>query len=352
MSQPIISGIQQIGIGIPKVYEAWKWYRQHFNMDVPIFDEAAEAALMLPYTGGQPRKRHAVLALNMQGGGGLEIWQYTERTPQAATFELQLGDLGIYIAKFKSRDVAITYREMKANDAELLGELSKLPNGQPHFFFRDPYGNIGEVVEGLSWFNSGEGSTGGAGGCTLGVSDVDQSIRFYKELLGYDTVVYDETNNFEDMAALPGGNHKVRRALLRHSRPRKGSFSQLLGASEIELVQVLDRSPKKIFENRLWGDLGYIHLCFDVKQMDQIKALCAEKGHPFQVDSGNFDMGEAAGRFAYIEDPDGTLIELVEAYKIPIMKKIGWYLNLRNRNPEKPLPRWMLKALKFGRVKD
>ena len=63
-------------------------------------------------------------------------------------------------------------------------------------------------------------------------------------------------------------------------------------------------------------------------------------------------MGEAAGSFSYIEDPDGTLIELVETYKVPILKKFGWYLNLRKRNPEKPLPDWMLKSMRFNRKKD
>ena len=53
----IISGIQQVGIGIPDVYEAWAWYRKAFGMDIPMFDEAAEAGLMLPYTGGEARKR-------------------------------------------------------------------------------------------------------------------------------------------------------------------------------------------------------------------------------------------------------------------------------------------------------
>ena len=43
-----ISGIQQVGIGVANVHEAFKWYRQHFGMDVPMFEEAAEAALMLP----------------------------------------------------------------------------------------------------------------------------------------------------------------------------------------------------------------------------------------------------------------------------------------------------------------
>lgn len=64
-----------------------------------------------------------------------------------------------------------------------------------------------------------------------------------------------------------------------------------------------------------------------------------------------FDMGEAAGHFAYIEDPDGTLIEFVETHKIPIIKKLGLYLNLRKRNPHKPLPDYILKALKYSKVK-
>jgi hypothetical protein len=142
--------------------------------------------------------------------------------------------------------------------------------------------------------------------------------------------------------------------LLRHPEKRNGPFSPLLGDTEMELVQSLERSPRKIFENRYWGDLGYIHLCFDITGMAEMKKMCAEKGHPFTVDSsGSFDMGEAAGYFSYIEDPDGTLIEFVETHKIPILKKLGWYLDLRKRsNPAKPLPRWMLKMLGMGRLKD
>jgi hypothetical protein len=41
----------------------------------------------------------------------------------------------------------------------------------------------------------------------------------------------------------------------------------------------------------------------------------------------------------------------VETHRVPILKKIGWYLNLKNRKPEKPLPDWMVKSLSFSRVK-
>ena len=81
MKEKIISGIQQIGIGVPNMKEAWKWYKEKFGFDIRVFEEAAIAKYMLPYTGGQPQKRHAALALNLQGGGGFEIWQYVDRTP-------------------------------------------------------------------------------------------------------------------------------------------------------------------------------------------------------------------------------------------------------------------------------
>lgn len=353
MSKPIISGIQQIGIGIPDVQAAFKWYRQNFGMDVPVFEEAAEANLMLPYTGGKPHQRHAILAVNMKGGGGFEIWQYTSRTPVPVSFEIQLGDLGHFVTRMKSSDVKGSYDFLKARGAELLSEVMTSPDGQPHFFVRDPWGNIFQVVPGHDWFGKGKQLTGGPSGALLGVSDMEKSMKFYGDILGYDTVIYDKTGVFDDLKGLPGGNAEVRRVLLKHSKPRAGAFSRLLGSSMMELIQVKNRAPRKIFEGRWWGDRGFIHLCFDIIGMKEMQALCESKGHPFTVDSANsFDMGEAAGHFSYIEDPDGTLIEFVETHKVPVLKKIGWYLNLKKRPAEKPLADWMVKSMGLNRVKD
>ena len=127
----------------------------------------------------------------------------------------------------------------------------------------------------------------------------------------------------------------------------------MLGDSQIELFQVRDRQANKIFHDRFWGDLGFIHLCYDINGMANLREKCKSLGHPFTVDSSNsFDMGQAAGHFSYIEDPDGTLIEFVETHKVPVIKKLGWYLNLRKRDPQKSLPRWMLKALAFNKITD
>ncbi|MCE3227570.1 MAG: Glyoxalase/bleomycin resistance protein/dioxygenase [Bacteroidetes bacterium] len=348
----IISGIQQVGIGVANVHEGFKWYNKHFGMDVPIFEEAAEANLMLPYTGGKPHKRHAILAINLKGGGGFEIWQYTSRTPQAATFKPQLGDLGLFCAKMKTDNVQASYDYLTSQNVKLLGNISTSPAGKKHFFLEDAFGNLFEVVEDDAWFGKGFKNTGGPVGMMIGVSNLEKSIEFYSKVLGYDKVLFKGENSFDDLAVLPGGAVTCKRAILTHTNERQGPFSKLFGKGYIELVEAKNYTPRKIFENRLWGDLGFIHLCFDIKNMAGLKKACEAAGHPFTVDGGaGFEMGEAAGHFTYIEDPDGTLIEFVETKKIPIMKKWGWYLDLKKRAPEKRLPDWMLKALKFNRKK-
>ena len=259
MAKPIIGGIQQIGIGNPDTYKTWAWYRKAFKIDIPIFDDAAIADLMLPYTGGEPRERHAVLAMSMRGGGGIEIWQYTERKPEPPKSKIQLGDLGIYIAKIKSNNIQSTYDYLKSQQLDLLCPPQKRPNGELHFYMKDLLGNVLEVVPSDDWYTKGAASTGGIYGCTIGVSDMDRSIGFYKEILGYDTVIYDESGQFEDLSCLESGQDLYRRVLLTHSANRRGPFSEWIGKSEIELIQSLERTPRPIFANRFWG-LSLIHI--------------------------------------------------------------------------------------------
>ncbi len=353
--EKIIAGIQQIGIGNPDVHEATQWYKEYFGMDIKVFEDSATASLMTPYTGGEEHDRTAVLSLSMRGGGGFEIWQFTSRTPQAPDFDVQLGDLGINACKIKSVDVKETYEQFNMAGLKVLTGLSENPSGELSFFVEDLNGNLFQVVKGLAWFKKNEKkTTGGVAGALIGSSDIDRSRRLYTDILGYDDVVYDETGIFEDLSGAPGGEVKLRRVLLRHSEPRQGGFSELFGPTEIELIEVKDgrRKPRSIFENRYWGDLGFIHLCFDVQGMDALKRECVAKGFPFTVDSADsFDMGEAAGRFTYIEDPDGTLIEFVETHKVPIAQKLGLSVDMTRRDPRKKLPRWMLSALRFSRMK-
>jgi len=351
-STATIAGPQQIGIGVLDVKQAFAWYRKYFGIDIPVFDEAAEAPYMTRYTGGKVHSRHAILAINMRGGGGFEIWQYTSREPSPCTFELMPGDLGIFAAVIKSSDVRASFDSFLSLGTGLASPIVRDPAGRDVFLVRDPWGNLFRLVPSADWFAEGPSYTGGVTGSVIGVSDMNASLKFYREILGYDDIIYQVEGQFPDLSHLPGGDCVCRRTLLTHRQPRVGAFSSLLGNTEIELIQVLDRTPRKVYHDRYWGDCGFIHLCFDINGQDAMREKCASMGYPYTTDSrSSFNMGDAAGHFSYIEDPDGTLIEFVETHKIPIIKKLGWYLDLRRRDRSRPLPRWILKTLSFSRVR-
>jgi catechol 2,3-dioxygenase-like lactoylglutathione lyase family enzyme len=353
MSQVQINGIQQVGIGVENASEAWAWYRKAFKMDVPIFQDSAEAKLMIRYTAGKVESRYAILAMNMQGGGGFEIWQYTSKTPQASINKLQWTDLGILAVKIRCKDSQKTYDHLQSIGADILNMPSKNPAGDKHFYVKDPYGNIFELVENKSWFSQNKDLTGGVLGVVMGVSAIDKVLPIYQNHFQQSDILADSLQVWDDFKSLGVLGQAFRRVILEGSSEPSGAVGKLLCQTQIELIETDHPSRNIIFADRNWGDLGFIHVCFDVNEMSALKANLKAIGIEFTVDSeSEFDMGKAAGRFAYIEDPDGTLIEMVETFKIPIMEKIGWYLNLRNRKKHATLPSFLLKILALNRVKD
>lgn len=343
----MISGIQQIGVGTVDFRKSWNWYIEMFGVDVRILEDDTVAERMLPYTGGKPQQRHACIAVNMQGGGGFEIWQYSKRKPEPCPFTIAVGDLGIFAAKLNCCDVEAFHKQISAKWQDCTAP-EILPDGTPCFYVKDLYGNIFQIIENRKVFINQGKLTGGMAGAVIGVSDMDASVKFYSEVLGYDTILSDTIGKFSEHNPMPGADKNCRRVILKAPQ-RKGAFAALFGESTIELVQALEHTPRKIYEGRYWGDPGFIQICFDVTNMENLGEFCAGKGHPFTVDScpdgQRFDMGDSSGHFTYIEDPDGTLIEFVETHKVSIVKKLGLAIDMSKRNPEKPLPKFLFRLM-------
>ncbi len=351
MQEKLIYGIQQIGVGVQDAAAGFKWYGTVLKADICVFDDNNEATYMAKYMGGKARKKRAILAMNLNGGSGYEIWQHTEHESRPPLNPVQIGDLGINIMKIKSNNIKKSFNRLKAENVNILTEIIKNPDGSKSFFIKDPFDNILEIKEFDSWFKQ-KNDIGGICGATLGVSNIEAARKLFSDVLGYDEVLYDSKGTFANLDGVPGGNEELRRVLLGHSKERVGGFSPLLGKSEIELVEVKSRTPNEIFQDRYWGELGYIHLCFDIRNMDKLVEECKAAGFPFSVLSNpDFDMGEANGHWGYLEDPDGTLIEFVETHKVPLIPAIGWSINLQKRNPKKPLPNWLMNAMALHRKK-
>jgi len=343
----VINGIQQIGIGVLDIKVVFNWYRKHLGFDILLFKDKAVASLMTKYTNGKAERRDAYLSLNMVGGGGLEIWQFKDRIPCPPKVPIKFGDLGIYAMKIRCSDLKRKHDYLKhlrvANVSNII--ISDMCNS--NFYFDDPFGNRVQMVKDTYTFSKQIADNGGVMGAIIGVSDMESSVEFYTKMLDYSVVLYDGIE-----AADSNSQGSFRKVILSQERKNIGGFGDLLGPTQLELIQVLDRIPVKIYKNRLWGDLGYIHLCFDVSGMSRLREKAISMNNPFTVDSSNsFDMGDTAGHFSYVEDPDGTLIELVETHKVPILKSLGLFLNLKKRNPHRTLPKWLVKSLTLHKVR-
>ncbi len=344
-----IGGIQQLGLGVLDAEAVFESCSTIFGMDARIFEEESDAAVVERYTGGKAMRRRIILAANLNGGGALEIWQHLQREPQPV--RMRLGATGILLAKIKSFDIITSYKSHREAGYKV-SELLTNPIQGRHYYLQDDWGNRYDItdfpIDRFTYIpNAAE--TGGLCGAILGVSDMERSIQFYRQILNYDHLVFDEVDCFSDLSGLPGGDQKVRRVLLEMSSPTQGPFSQLLGRSRIELIQGLDQAQPHLYHGRYNGDPGFFHISYDIQGMDKLEKVCTAAGHPFTVDSRDtYELGEAGGRFAYIEDPDGTLIQFVETHRVALLEP-GLVLDLRKRDPAKPLPRFILQGLRMSR---
>lgn len=350
-----INGIQHVGVGVPDHASSWQWYRKFLGMDIALFNGEQEAPLMEIYTKGEIINKRAAMILNLQGGCAMEVVSPVSFTGTDADIDFELGDLGIFISQVKAPDVKQAYDWFTDQGANVLGKITQMPTGGDTFFVKDPNGLVFQIVPGSHWYTKPRHVTGGPVGVTIGVSDIDTSLKLYADILGYDKIIFDKTGVFEDWQEnIAGGGKTFRRVILTQSDKPGGGFAKVTADTYIELAQAMDFTPRKIYHDRMWGDTGFVHLGFDVRGMKAIGEDLASKGFGFTCDTNDtLDMGGTTRvHCTYIEDPDGTLIEMIEVYKIPIIEKMGVFLNVESRDPQKPLPDFMLKSLRFSRIKD
>jgi lactoylglutathione lyase len=122
---------------------------------------------------------------------------------------------------------------------------------------------------------------------SIRTSNMDRSIDFYSRLMGLKLLSRREIKqNNAEIAFLQDPEEKGAKLELTYYRNQK------------KFVQA-------DYEDRLFD-----HIAFDIKDMDKtISKLQSEK---VTVTDEPYRLGPTGPRIAFIEDPDGTLIELIE----------------------------------------
>jgi hypothetical protein len=322
-----INGLQQVGTGVTDFARLAAWYAS-LGFDRLLVEDTGPATMMACHAGGVVREKHAAVLVSLSGGGGLEIWHALSPPPKIRDVPAQLGDLGIFAVK-------VGLQPSGAGDG-----AQEDPLGRSCRWRRDPDGNVVQQIVGRS------DRRHGVQGAIIGVRDVDRLLRFLRDIAGAPTVRFDGTGCFEDFAALPGGDRRVRRVIVALPERGTGSLGRFMGPTEIELVAAIDGPANPIFERRFWGDPGFIHLAFDIWGAAALKSHALQHGWHVTVDSGRgFEMGGAVAQFLYVEPEPGLLFEFVEIEALPLFAPLGIRLRLGHGKPRRPLPRGVASSL-------
>ena len=137
------------------------------------------------------------------------------------------------------------------------------------------------------------------------VSDLDRSLRFYKDTLGF-TEVERHWLEGETISAMAGKPEVVMQVV--RLKPPEGPGILL------DLQQYLQ--PKGTVSNAQLGMANHSHFCFGVKDLQATYRQLKEKGVEFVSAPVTFDLGKdwdyGAVHVVFLKDPDGFILEFVQ----------------------------------------
>lgn len=139
----------------------------------------------------------------------------------------------------------------------------------------------------------------------LTVSSLENSIRFYRDILGLDYKGQMIMEGKETDRLFGLENAKVKVAYL--------NGSEQLQAPPVELIEFVLLSPR-VIENRL-NQIGIAELCFYVEDIEAVYENLKAKGVKFLSEPQFFDLtdqGFGKSKAVYFKDPDGIILELME----------------------------------------
>lgn len=143
----------------------------------------------------------------------------------------------------------------------------------------------------------------------VGVSDMDQSMRFYADL-GFTEVAFDYTGALPGLDRVAGRSGTEARVVM--LRPENET---VLGSGAVKLVHTIDAPPPPMPVGMAWGEPGVCEVCIHAKDQGALyRRLVDELGHAGLMEPTEAPLPPYGTRcgLSYVADPDGTKIEMIE----------------------------------------
>jgi catechol 2,3-dioxygenase-like lactoylglutathione lyase family enzyme len=306
----MFSGVDHVGVGVGDIDTGLDFYRRIGFSNV-LFDYTGEVPGTDVFTGSEPRRARVAMLANPDaspiGPGRIKLIQLIDGTgPPPAPTGQAWGEVGVC-------ELCLHVRGVRAMHDHLVSEagatsLMTPRNGSvlPHdisldiAYVADPWGCKIEMIEwtGLWQGLPGEPRTEGVNHVAFGVADIDATRAFYTRL-GFTEMLFESTEFFEPMApwyerALPD-QHML----------------MLLSAqgAGIEPCRLTPLGPDCRGE---WGHLGAMEFAIGVSNLERACEALHTAGVGLLGKPQTLDVGTGEWRYAYLIDPDGLYVSLVE----------------------------------------
>lgn len=309
----MITGFQHIGMGARDAGVTYDFWRRNFGFKMKLNDHTGVDDQMNDILGG-PCEMRMLMAMNVAGGGAIEIVQHMDGSKEPEK-PLEWGDIGVLDVGLKAFRLDEVYRDLRGRGVEFLTPVRSMDTGRGSpvrfAYLRDPDGLLVQLIEEQSGTRP---RVGGVVQVTVGVSDLDRAREFYRRVLGFEEQAW-ETDDLAGMDEVTGGK-KTRAAVLRQPSSMKSRLP-VLEPGSVRLMQTTDYAGKPTFEGRRWGDMGCMEFALDVDDVrSTYEQMLSAGAEPYQGPT-LMDMGSGSvGSFAYVRDPDGNTVEMVEVSKV------------------------------------
>jgi catechol 2,3-dioxygenase-like lactoylglutathione lyase family enzyme len=311
----MITALRHAAMGVHDAEQTYRFYRDFLGFRVLLSDRTGYADEMKQIIGALVEMR-VMVASNKAGGGAVKFIEHTSTRPLEPPQPVQWGDLGYLELGLEAYRLEALYLDLKSGGVEFLTPVRsmELSSGgiERYAYLRDPDGLLVQLVE------VGGGKRPAVGGVrhvAIGVSDMQKARELYSDAFGFEEVIHDFKGRLPELDEVTGGKEMELAILGLPLGPRDAKPGPLRAI--VKLVHTPGYMGKALYDGRRWGDIGLTEAAFDTTDFGETINILISRGVELLHPPVRADLEPGSGgSFAYVADPHGGLMKIVEAEKM------------------------------------
>lgn len=310
----MINGVDYIGIGVENIDKSLRFYKDFLEFENVLFDYTGKLTGMEQVVDKQDVEARVVMLatenVSPVAQGSIKLVQLLAPSkPRRPSMKYEWGNICIAEVCMNVRNIEEVYKlatVQKGFKPVLPPTYGLVPPGEECKFayIRDPEGILIEFIEWHMYKEFGGSPTIEAvNHIGLGVRDMDKSMTFYKDILGFREEVIGYTAKMDLMAPmLPSPTPTMTVKIITENY--RGAW--------IEAYQHVEPYEPGVVVPQ-WGEIGHMEFGITVSNIEKVYKQLEKKGVNFLCPIQSMDFPPSGEwKYVYMSDPNGFLVSLVE----------------------------------------